>query len=73
MTQSYKCPACGYTYDERIGDEDEGFPPGTPWSAIPEDWFCPDCAVRDKADFEHVDSADIDAHAESQTRAGGGL
>lgn len=52
MTRKYQCPACGYTYDENTGDEDEGFPPGTPWSAVPEDWFCPDCAVRDKADFE---------------------
>lgn len=72
MVQRYKCPACGYTYDERVGDEDEGFPPGTPWSAVPEDWFCPDCAVRDKADFESAEEPDTAASAEPTTRARGG-
>jgi len=48
----YRCPACGYTYDEALGHPREGFPPGTPFSAIPEDWACPDCGVRDKVDFE---------------------
>lgn len=26
-------------------------PCGTPWSQIPDDWTCPDCGVREKADF----------------------
>jgi rubredoxin len=43
---------------ERRGDPHEGFPPGTRWSAIPEDWACPDCAVREKPDF--VEEADPD-------------
>jgi len=30
----------------------EGFPPGTPWAEVPDDWACPDCGVRDKVDFE---------------------
>lgn len=47
----YQCPECRYTYDEVDGHPYEGFPPGTPWSAIPENWSCPRCAVRDKADF----------------------
>ncbi len=46
-----RCPGCGYTYDIARGDDHEGFPPGTPWSAVPDAWTCPDCAVRDKADF----------------------
>lgn len=50
----YRCPECGYVYDEAVGDEDEGFPAGTPWSQIPDDWACPDCAVQDKPDFELV-------------------
>ena len=29
----------------------EGFPPGTPWAVVPDDWNCPDCSVRDKIDF----------------------
>ena len=32
----------------------EGFPAGTPWEQVPDDWACPDCAVRDKVDFEPV-------------------
>ncbi len=48
------CPSCDYVYDEQAGDEHEGFPPGTPWSEVPDDWFCPDCGVRDKVDFESV-------------------
>lgn len=46
------CPACGYVYDEERGHPREGFPAGTPWSAVPDDWACPDCGVRDKVDFE---------------------
>ena len=45
------CPGCGYTYDERTGDPREGFPAGTPWSAVPDTWCCPDCGVREKRDF----------------------
>ncbi len=48
----WACPACGYVYDEQAGHPREGFPPGTPWSQVPEDWACPDCGVRDKVDFE---------------------
>jgi rubredoxin len=48
----YRCPGCGYVYDERQGDPHEGFAPGTPWSQVPDDWACPDCAVREKPDFQ---------------------
>ena len=47
----YQCPGCGHIYDERRGNPREGFPPGTRWDAIPPDWACPDCSVRDKPDF----------------------
>ncbi len=53
----YRCPGCGYTYDEREGDAHEGFPPDTPFDSLPEDFACPDCAVRDKADFEVLEEA----------------
>ncbi|HSJ21114.1 MAG TPA: rubredoxin [Nocardioidaceae bacterium] len=46
-----ECPGCEYAYDEAVGDAREGFPPGTPWSAIPDSWCCPDCGVREKIDF----------------------
>jgi len=48
----WSCPGCGYVYDEEPGHPREGFPPGTPWSEVPDDWACPDCGVRDKVDFE---------------------
>jgi len=47
----YGCPGCGYVYDVSVGDSREGFPAGTPWAAVPDDWCCPDCGVRDKAEF----------------------
>lgn len=53
----YQCPDCGYTYDEIQGHPHEGFPPGTPWSQVPEDFACPDCAVRDKEDFVLIGEA----------------
>lgn len=52
----YRCPGCGHVYDEQQGDPHEGFPPGTLWEQIPDDWACPDCAVRDKADFVRVEA-----------------
>ncbi|WP_280200740.1 rubredoxin [Nocardia cyriacigeorgica] len=53
---AYRCPVCDYVYDERTGEPHEGFPAGTPWSAVPDDWCCPDCGVREKIDFEPVGS-----------------
>jgi len=51
---AYRCPGCEYVYDEAKGDAREGFPAGTQWSQIPDDWGCPDCAVREKLDFDKV-------------------
>jgi rubredoxin len=59
----WRCPSCGYTYDERHGHPREGFPPGTPWGAVPDDWSCPDCGVRDKVDFELHDTAESEEEA----------
>lgn len=53
----HRCPGCGYTYRESAGDPSQGFAPGTPWSRIPDTWSCPDCAVRDKVDFESLPAA----------------
>ncbi|HME04838.1 MAG TPA: rubredoxin [Solirubrobacteraceae bacterium] len=44
-----------YVYDEDLGHPREGFPPGTRWSEVPDDWPCPGCGVRDKVDFESDD------------------
>ena len=48
----HRCPDCGFTYDEKTGCPHEGFPAGTRWEKIPDTWACPDCAVREKVDFE---------------------
>ena len=41
----YVCDACGWEYDEAIGDPDNGIEPGTAFEALPEDWVCPLCAM----------------------------
>jgi rubredoxin len=50
----YRCPECGYLYDEEIGDNFEGFAPGTAFDDLPSGFACPDCSVRDKEDFEKI-------------------
>jgi alkane 1-monooxygenase len=50
-TGRWACPVCRYTYSEEAGAPREGFPRDTPWTSISDDWNCPDCGVRDKADF----------------------
>ena len=57
MSATYQCPVCEYVYDESKGEVREGFPPGTPWEQVPDDWRCPDCAVREKPDFESLERA----------------
>jgi alkane 1-monooxygenase len=51
----YQCTDCGYIYDEDKGNPHEGFAAGTTWQQIPDDWSCPDCAVRDKIDFRKIE------------------
>jgi len=53
---AFRCPVCGYVYEEVEGDPREGFPAGTAWGDVPDDWTCPDCAVREKVDFEPVEA-----------------
>ena len=44
-------PDCSpYIYDPADGDPDTGIPPGTPFSDLPDDWYCPDCGGA-KVDF----------------------
>ena len=57
LTRAHRCPDCGYVYDQATGHPREGFPAGTPWSSVPDDWNCPDCGVRDKVDFVAVETA----------------
>ncbi len=51
--KKFECTACGYIYDEALGDPDSGIAPGTKWEDIPEDWVCPLCGVG-KDGFEEI-------------------
>ncbi|MDO4896801.1 MAG: FAD-dependent oxidoreductase [Moraxella sp.] len=49
--KKFICRACGYIYDEALGDPEDGLPAGTRFEDIPDDWVCPLCGVS-KSDFE---------------------
>ena len=50
----YMCLICGYIYDEAVGCPEEGIEPGTLWSAVSDEWSCPDCGAM-KEDFEMIE------------------
>ena len=39
--KKYICEACGWTYDEAVGDPDNGIAPGTKFEDLPDDFCCP--------------------------------
>lgn len=43
--ESWECLVCGYIYDPREGDPDNGIEPGISFEDLPHDWVCPDCGV----------------------------
>jgi rubredoxin len=49
----WQCSFCSHIYDERLGDPDNGIPPGTPLEDLPDDWMCPDCGAG-KADYFEI-------------------
>jgi [NiFe] hydrogenase assembly HybE family chaperone len=38
-----ECGVCWRVYDPKAGDPARGVEPGTAFSALPEDWHCPEC------------------------------
>lgn len=50
---SYRCLVCGYIYDPNVGDPKAGIQPGVEFTALPEDWLCPECGAG-KDQFEIV-------------------
>ena len=48
--KKYVCEACGWIYDEELGDPALGIAPGTKFEDLPEDFECPLCGV-DKSMF----------------------
>jgi len=45
----YVCEVCGYVYDPKIGDPDNGIAPGTKFEDLPDDWVCPVCGASKDA------------------------
>jgi len=50
----YHCPECSYTYNEDEGDLREGYESGTRWEDVDEEFYCPDCGIVAKVDFEKL-------------------
>lgn len=44
--QKFKCNACGYVYDPRLGDEKGRIPPDTAFEDLPAEWRCPQCGAK---------------------------
>jgi len=47
--EKYVCTVCGYTYDPKKGDPDNGIKPGTKFEDLPDDWVCPVCGAAKEA------------------------
>lgn len=44
---------CGYIYDPKFGDPDNGISPGTSFQNLPDTWVCPQCGAP-KEQFEQI-------------------
>lgn len=53
-TTKLECKICWTVYDPALGDDYWQIPPGTPFSALPDYWTCPNCDGA-KDDFMVVD------------------
>jgi len=45
----YICEVCGYIYDPKKGDPDNGIAPGTKFEDLPDTWVCPICGASKEA------------------------
>ncbi len=53
------CELCGYEYDPRMGDIDQGIEENTDFEDLPADWVCPLCgAGKDDFTMEERDNAE---------------
>ncbi|NIN95192.1 MAG: rubredoxin [Anaerolineae bacterium] len=52
--EKWECLACGYIYDQAVGDPDTGIAPGTAFEDLPDDWVCPECGAE-KDMFEKLE------------------
>lgn len=51
MKKIYVCELCGYEYDPKVGDPDNGIDTETEFDDLDADWVCPLCGAS-KEDFE---------------------
>jgi len=51
-----ECGICWHVYDPTEGDAVWQVPPGTPFSALPPDWRCPNCDAAPER-FMRLDDA----------------
>lgn len=51
--EKWGCTMCGYTFDSKLGDQENGIRRGIGFEDLSEDWVCPDCGA-DKEQFEPV-------------------
>lgn len=49
----WECQVCGYIYDPKVGDIENGINPGTKFEELPDDWVCPQCGAS-KDQFEKL-------------------
>ena len=49
--KKFVCALCGYEYDVKNGDPDNGIAEGTEFEDLPDDFECPLCGAS-KEDFE---------------------
>ena len=52
--KKFVCELCGYAYDVKEGDPENGVEPETEFDELPEDWVCPLCGAS-KDDFEEIE------------------
>ena len=55
--KKFVCELCGYAYDVKAGDPENGVEPETEFQEIPRDWVCPLCGAS-KDDFDEVEVDD---------------
>ncbi len=41
----YECDLCGYVYDEKAGEPENGYAAGTKFEDLPDDYECPLCGA----------------------------
>ena len=53
--QKFICGGCYFIYEPAAGLPDQSIPRGTPFSAIPPNWRCPDCGTEKTTFRLHVE------------------